>query len=269
MSILTKAALDAAARTRFALYFRSGPAVALTTRYTCPQLNSNLVGVGALTTPAAIGSGGTLWSNGTAGFPQYPATDSRIAALSFGGLFSTGSGQLAIYDMVWAASGVTGNTSGPQSVSSFPTLSRPDVDGTGLELFLFVKTSSSNTSTGVTVIYTNSAGSGSQSASLLFGATTGLAAAEGMLPFKLADGSTGVKSIQSVEILTPQAVAGDLWLVLGRRLCVKKIDAYKAAADAYSLGCPVIGDSAALTYVGLTGAAGISSMHTELVLAHG
>lgn len=278
MTITTKAALDAAPKSRHSINYSSGvqQAVASSVRYQCVAMQSATGNQrGVVATPAAASSGGTLWSNGNAGFLLFPAADSVVYSVATSGAeTSDGPARMALYDFVWGASGFVGNSGSAQAVTGFPALSRPDADGTGLELFLFVKTASSATSTGITVDYTNTAGTTGRTATLMLngGVTTVLNTAGALLPFKLQDGDLGVKSIQGMTIAVSQAVAGALWLVLGKRVCTFTAQGADATgsveADAFTLGLQPVPSDAALAVVGLVSGFRYNGA-VEISLAHG
>lgn len=238
--------------------------------YFIPALSVAIPPTRSMISLVAAGSGGGLLSNGSAGFIPYNATDSCIYSFNCSWA-NTAFHSVALYDFVWGATGFVGNIGTPQAVTGFPALTRPDANGTGLELFLGVQTASSNTSTLISADYTNSAGVTGRTATLLFGATTNLQNVQRSMPFRLQDGDTGVKSVQSITIATPQAVAGVLCLLLGRRLTSAPLMPTGTRArkhDFFRSGGVQIGASAALQIVSPTGG-GTAAMFGELILAHG
>lgn len=270
MTITTKAQLDSTPKTVFDTVAQVGHNVQ--SGYLCTQLNASATVFGAtVPSPAAAGSGGTLWSNGSTGFPRYPDTDTSISGVTVGGTPSvTTVIKPLLYDLVWGCSGIVGNSTLAQNIVGFPTLTRPDANGTNLELFIFVRTIvTTAVSTTITVSYTNTANTAGRSASLRFGATLQLGTAGLLLPFLLQQGDTGVKSVQSVTIGTAQTGAGDLWLILGRRLCQASGGLLRSRrSDAYMLGLPPIGGQAALCLVGPVSNVS-ATVPISLELAHG
>lgn len=275
MTITTKAGYEAAPKTRL--------------QVRCSQMWANNSGImkwdalstqmipatAIVTTPTAFGSGGSLWSNGSTGFFPYPATASHVSGFRLGVSASvglTGHSPVMLFDMIWGASGFAGNTTSAQNVASFPVLTRPDANGTGLHIYVAIKTAVGGAVTSeCTVSYTNTAGTSGRTATLAYGTTAGWQAANNVFPLRLQAGDLGVKSIESLTFSNAQGTAGDIWLLLARPLMHASAELYGQSlidCDLFKAGFQPIGDSAALTAMGLPGGHTGAAL-AELELAHG
>lgn len=124
-------------------------------------------------------------------------------------------GTLIIYDRLWHNSGQVGNITTSQVVNSL-SLTRPNSNGDQVELWGEVYTAMGATASTFTATYTNSAGTGSRSATYTMPANA-LSVGQ-MFPFLLAAGDTGVRSVQSVILSVSTGTAGNFGLTLLRRI---------------------------------------------------
>jgi hypothetical protein len=130
-----------------------------------------------------------------------------------------------LWDVLWVNSGIVVTTTTAQTVDSVTLPARDDngtVNGEGCQIGLIWAAASTNGAaiTNSTVTYTNSAGTGSRTATLL-------AVAGDQIPptpvigtvvwFQLAAGDTGVQSIQSITLGT-SLVTGSVSLIIARPL---------------------------------------------------
>lgn len=112
---------------------------------------------------------------------------------------------LLLCDRLWQNSGITSTTTTAQTVNSvtFPARdSSGTTNGEGILVGIEVSTATKNGSaiTNTTMSYTNSAGTGSRTATITsFPATATLGT---FVPFELAAGDTGIRSIQSLTLGT-------------------------------------------------------------------
>lgn len=120
-------------------------------------------------------------------------------------------GIIAIYDRLWHAGSFAMSSA---SISLSPTALTRETGGLGVEAWLEMNTASS-TSTNVTLSYTNTAGTAGQSTAAL--ALTSSIKTNFLVPFTLASGDMGVKSIQSIT-LSNTTNTGTFNLILMRRL---------------------------------------------------
>jgi hypothetical protein len=203
---------------------------------------------GAGESPTSATSGAIKIANATSGY------NNHLVLLGAHATKST----ISLYDRLWHNSGLSGTSTSLQSFSA--TALTRYTDGAEVELWLEVYTALGGTATTFTAIYTNQAGTGSKSATYStaeFGtpATAGL-----MVPFKLADGDTGVRSVQSVQLSGTTGTTGDFGLVLLRRIgnVLIDIDNIRRDRDFLGLGTPEIVDDAclALMHLGATTSTG-------------
>jgi hypothetical protein len=123
----------------------------------------------------------------------------------------------------------------------------------------------------VTCSYTNSAGTSGRTATL----DTNLSnvPARRLLPFRLAAGDTGVRSVQSVTIAT--AGVGTFNLVLLRRLATAYMpgtngQASDLAAGALALGMPKLYSDSCLALMAIaTSSTANGTLHTHYTIARG
>lgn len=93
-------------------------------------------------------------------------------------------------------------------------------DGAGVMAAVHIYTAVGATATTLTISYTNQAGvAGQISKPIVFGATNNLAAAQ-ILPISLADGDTGVQSVQSATVLATTGTAGNFGITLYKPLAI-------------------------------------------------
>lgn len=205
---------------------------------------------GTFATPAANTAGGTLHTAAEAGFPNIGAAGSGLARyLGLLALCAGSPGSLLMFDRVWSCSGFSSAVLTAQAVTSFPTLVRPDADGSGLEIWVECYTATGATASNVTVSYTNSAN--------VAGRTTISTAhitsmpANRMYRLPLQAGDRGVKSIQSITFSASTATAGVIGLTLLKRIaCIPApIVNVNNVMDFAALGLPVIQDNAALQLI--------------------
>ena len=210
--------------------------------------------------PTSYASGGTLHDDSQVGFPtgKNPTAPALSYLAQIKATFAT-AGTLHIYDKVWSCSAMSGIVATAQTVVSFPTLTRPDANGDGLEIWIECYTATGSTASNVTVQYTNSAGvSGRNTVST---AHITSMPANRMYQVPLQSGDTGVKSIQSVTLSVSTGTAGSFGVSLMRRLSSMSavVPNVGQTMDFTQLGLPQIYDNAALTFVnqGTTTSSGI------------
>lgn len=133
---------------------------------------------------------------------------------------STLAGRLGILDRLWHNSGFTVTTTTAQTVNSATWPAR-DRDGTtnGEGVMVAIEVSTATTNAGaianMTLSYTNSAGSSGKTATITSFPATAVAGT--FVPFQLAAGDTGIRSIQSLTLGT-SLVTGTVHLVAYRTL---------------------------------------------------
>ena len=215
---------------------------------------------GQMAVPAAASAGGTLHSAGQAGFGNLPdpvGGASRYLAQS-AITFAT-AGSLWFYDRVWSCSGFSGTVTAAQAVTSFPVLTRPDVNGTGLEIWIECYTATGSTAANITVQYTNSDSVAGRSTVSTAHITS--MQANRMYRVPLQAGDTGVKSIQSVTLSATTGTAGSFGVTLMRKIAVTgtAIANVPVVNDFAALGMPLVQNGTALNAIhqGTTTSSGI------------
>ena len=171
---------------------------------------------------AATGFPGA-WAPGTPGLTGATLSNSNGGSLPFanagsGGIYLTGfsgsmsvTGGIWLVDLLWYASGLAPATTTAQNVNSIAFPSR-DVNGStngeGVEFGLLVTTATTFffNDTATTEIYTNEAGTDTRTATIASFPATAVAGT--VVPFNLAAGDKGVRSIQSVTLGTSYAPSG-------------------------------------------------------------
>lgn len=201
---------------------------------------------------AATGTPGA-WSPGTPGLAGR-ATDGTTAAdagslpirtPASGGAYLASfvaAGSVAasfmLIDILWVNTGTVVTTTTAQTVTS-ATFGARDIDGAtagnGVMLGILVTTATTNASaiTATTAVYTNSAGTGSRTATISSFPATAVAGT--LVPFRLADGDEGVRAVTSVTLGTSYG-GGAISLVAFRILAFVGAPVANVAASAFLPG---------------------------------
>lgn len=136
-----------------------------------------------------------------------------------GSVGANSNGILMLYDRLAHAGGLSGTTTTAQT-TNLPTgaLSRyGSTASVGNMIFVEITTQIGTSATTATVDYKDQSGNLSTSKSFAIGGT-GLREAQRMIPVPLADGDTGVTTIENLDLLATTSTAGDIALVLARPL---------------------------------------------------
>jgi hypothetical protein len=156
-------------------------------------------------------------------------------------------GAVHLVDRLWHNSGFTVTTTTAQTVNSvtWPARDRNGATlGVGVEVAVEVSTATTNGSavTNMTMSYTNDAGTSGRTATVASFPATAVAGT--FVPFLLAAGDTGVRSIQSLTLGT-SLVTGTVHLVAYRKVAMLGLPVANAgaAADPIGLGLPQMYDS--------------------------
>jgi hypothetical protein len=153
-------------------------------------------------------------------------------------------GMLSYISKLAASSSVPTAASTSGSFTGF-TVSRPDANGAGTELWIECYTANTATAPSIILTYTNQSGTGSKVAGTVVGAA---AMAIGLIKqVDLASGDTGVRSVQSYT--KAATTAGIFGVTMIRRIaqipCT--LANISAAFDNFALGLPQIYDSACIS----------------------
>lgn len=166
--------------------------------------------------------GGLFQTNAAAGFQKW-----LTAVCATGNV----GGRIVLYDRLLAISGLSGTVTTAQNINggSPATLTRHYQDPAGLaddgtELFLEIYTTIGVTGTTVTAAYTDSAGNSSTTQAVAIGATN-FREAQRIIRLPLAAGDTGVRDVTSVTLAATTGTAGNIGLVVAKRLLEIEIGA--------------------------------------------
>lgn len=216
---------------------------------------------GAMTAPSSGLAGAAVTSSRAGMLPLTAAvTGSNIYLAGMDACQAANVGAVLLVDRLWDNSGIAITTTTGQTVNSATWPARDTsgaTSGAGVLVGLEVSATLGNGAvSNTTLTYTNSAGTGSRTgtiASFPAASTTGT-----FVPFNLAAGDVGVRSIQTLTLGTTY-VSGTMHLVAYRVLAVIPTPTANIASsqDFLQLGMPRIWDSSALqlTYL-LSGTAG-------------
>lgn len=232
--VVNKASVTSVANRLFSMWSATGqPGVGDTTS---GQTTAGVV-------PTSATTGAITFTNPASGAFSYLARAAGIANST------TSSGILVLYDMLWiwtsGGSGWSVTSTALQSTVSPPALTRPDSLGVGTELWLETIATAGTASGTSTITYTNAAGTGSRTASLL---TTKISSpAIGTIEkYALASGDTGVRSVQSMQNSSTWN-SGTYRLMIVRRIAELPIVASTGFIyDSFDLGLPRVYDSACI-----------------------
>lgn len=172
-----------------------------------------------------------------------------------------------LIDRLWHNSGLDGTLATAQTINSV-ALTRPDAVGLGTIMFIEVYTSTGVTSRTATVSYTNTVGTAGQTS----GAATIPASppAGFVVPFPLATGDVGVKSIQSLTLSGSTGTAGNFGVTIARVLAAMPAPgSVPSARDVFTLGMPQVYDSACLSVIAFTTGTTTSTFAGDFVLVQG
>lgn len=125
-------------------------------------------------------------------------------------------GILVLYDRLMHCSGLSATVITAQAITGGSVNRYTSTESVGNQIWLEIYSIIGTTATTVTASYTNQAGtSGRTTQATTFGGT-GLREGERMIPLALADGDTGVQSVQSVTVLASTLTAGNFGVTIVR-----------------------------------------------------
>lgn len=249
MAITTMDGLVAALETsqRQKLFFPS------TTAFSSGWMNLNQAvtsSFGIMAAPAAIGSGGTAFnqSSFSTGFPKWTAGSGTTTYIGAAQSTFTGVGVLHVYDLLYAASGFVGNSATAQTITSPASMPTRNTNGDGAEIWIGCSSAIGATAHNVTVQYTNQAGTSGRNTVSAAGVQS--MAANRMYQVALQSGDTGVQSVQGLTLSASSGTAGNLWVMVMRRLCSigTPIVNVLGVQDFAALGLPKMFDESCLLF---------------------
>lgn len=200
---------------------------------------------GAATAPSPGINGAALTTySGQIPFTNPASGNTYLARFA---LASSVAGKGFLYDRLWHNSGVAVATTTAQAITT-PTWPARDQDGTtngaGVMCAIEVVTATTNAGaiTNTTLSYTNSAGTAGRTATISSFPATAVAGT--FVPFQLAAGDVGIRSIQSVTLGTSYA-GGAISLVCYRHLAELELPIANVgnAVDAVTSGFPRLYDN--------------------------
>lgn len=202
--------------------------------------NTALQGTGApanavAPAPGLAGAALTAWT-GQLRYTNPPGSGKRLARLS---ITTSTPGTILLFDRLWHNSGIAVTTTTAQTINSVAWPARDRNGSTNGEdvmvgIEVFTQTSNAGVITNTTMSYTNEAGTSGRTATLPSWPATALAGT--FVPFALAAGDLGIRSVQSVTLGTSYG-GGVINLVAYRKL---------AAVGAPSISKEYHGDPARL-----------------------
>ncbi len=162
-------------------------------------------GIGA---PGLNGANTDCSSNGASGAalmgsPYLPNPTTGANFLTYGAVSSTTTHYVELIDILWYNSGITVTTTTAQNITT-PTLPARDnnglTEGQGVQAALYVTTVTGNAgATAPTLSYTDQDGNAGNTAT---GSVPITAVAGTLIPFALAAGDNGIRSIQNITLVT-------------------------------------------------------------------
>lgn len=236
-----------------------------------PWYQTGIIGAGAA--PSG-GLNGATFSGVTTGAIAVPAAVSgaqsyveRLSLTHTGGI-----GMVWVVDRLWGDVPVVTTTTG-QAVTS-PTWPARDssasTNGAGVFLALECSSATGNGGaiTNTTVTYTNSAGTGSRTATLASFPATAVAGT--WVPFALQAGDIGVRSVQTVTLGTSY-VSGAIHVVAFRLVCSLPVPATNTGNDRgwVELGLPKVWDNSVLQLVYFPTGTTVGAVSGDITYAQG
>ena len=197
----------------------------------------NRIGSGA-GAAAVIGQFTSMWTfNGYAGSGAAPGgtarnpTNATMGALPFtdptggrakylcgGYAYTNNFGAMTLYDRLADYRGLSGTSTSAQNTTSLAVNRYTGTESIGNQIWLEIYTIVGATATTATVSYTNQAGtSGRTSKAVVFGGTARREATR-HIRVPLADGDTGVRSVESVTLAATTGMAGDFGVTIAREI---------------------------------------------------
>jgi hypothetical protein len=134
---------------------------------------------------------------------------------------ATAPGVLTLWDRLAQFGGLSGTSTGAQSVNLTPTRY---TSGAGVRAFLEINTQIGASNTTIAMAYHNTASAAKTGASVSWGATN-RREAQRWLELSLAAGDTGIQSVESVTAAATTGTVGDFAVVLARKIASFPISA--------------------------------------------
>lgn len=151
------------------------------------------------------------------------------------------SGTLLVYDRLMHRGGLSGTTTGDQTVQgspASPAITR-NIGGVGNMIFVEIYTAIGGTATTITTTYTNQDGNTATAPPSTIGGT-GFREIYRFFPLPLAAGDTGVRAIEKISLLASTAAAGDFGITLARPIAYLPLGSSNAGWRDFTTGAPGI-----------------------------
>ena len=206
------------------------------------------------------GMAGVALSGNTTGYLQYtnhPTGYTYLHSVSgqvTSSTLSTSKGAIMIADRLWEQSGIQVTNTSSQTINSVtfpPRDNNGSSNGEGVFIALIVtSTLGAIPSTNMTINYTNSANTASRTGFISSVVSLESAANQRVTPFLMAAGDTGVRSVQSISLVS-SLTSGSISLVAYRMVAMlPNVGIYKRDyADAFECGFPRIYDNSVLEFM--------------------
>lgn len=177
------------------------------------EFEKNPGGSGAVPTTSAIPVNTT---NGGL-FQTDPGGGRQKWILGGTGMLSGGaaSGTLVLYDRLVHMGGLSGTTTTAQTTNLPTTALTRNTGGVGNKILVEIYTQIGTTTTTATVNYKNTAGTTKTSKEFAIGGT-GLREAQRIIEVPLADGDTGVTTIENFDLLATTGTAGNIGMCIAK-----------------------------------------------------
>lgn len=199
-------------------------------------INNRVAGAAAAATVA--GRATSLWEyeKNPAGSGAVPTTSAIPVNTTNGGLFQTDpgggrqkwllggtcmlsggtvSGTLVLYDRLVHMGGLSGTTTTAQTTNLPTTALTRNTGGVGNKILIEIYSQIGTTATTATVDYKNTAGTTKTSKAFSIGGT-GLREAQRIIEVPLADGDTGVTTIENLDLVASTTTAGNIGACIAR-----------------------------------------------------
>jgi hypothetical protein len=188
---------------------------------------------------------GSTYDNTSAGALPLPSvTGGQKIYLSRARVYALDASQSSwtfiLFDRLWACSTLVGNVITAQTVSSVGLPARITDNGVGVEAWVTTWTAAGSTATIPSISYTNPGGTAGRSSAAFPTAQSSILSAAGAgVPFGYQSGDSGIKSIESFTLSVSTGTAGNLGLIMGKRIATiptPRTPGLQAAPDWMDLG---------------------------------
>lgn len=220
---------------------------------------------GAGATPAT-GSGQTCSSSTTGALSFVNPTGGELTYLARALANCGVIGSLILYDRLVTTSGLSGTSTGTQTINS-QALTRY-TSGTGVSAWIEWYTATGATASNITLNYTNDAGATGQVAAAATFVQTPVVGQ--MMPLPL-NGNDGIRIAESITLSASTGTAGNFGVTLMKRLLTIPLPQANSATvmDALSSGLAQIPDSSCLAFMVWCSTTSTGVIHGEISLAQG